>query len=121
MAYSVGAALTVNDTKRFAGHSPASLAASPSSRAGLIAASQGSSRLYQKMSSDPGRNSPDDPFADSTSITHEFVGPFADKAEHVHTAEAQSKGCISLAQSAEGLYHEPSVEIIGAELYDNES
>ena len=117
MAYSVGAALTVKDTKRFAGHSSAMLAASPSSRAGLIAASQGSSRLYQKMASDPGRNSPDDPFADSTSITHEF----ADKAEHVHTAEAQSNGCISLAQSAEGLYHEPSVEIIGAELYDKKS
>ena len=107
-----------NNTKCYTGRSPVASAASPPDRAGLIAASQGSSCLYQKMASDPGRNSADDPFADSINITHSPVH-YADSAEHAHTAEAQSMACIT-AQSAERLYSGPSVEIVGAELYDNE-
>ena len=94
------------------------MAASPSDRAGLITASQGSSRLYQKMASDPGRTSPDDPFVDSVNITHSPVH-YADTAEHAHSAEAQGQASIA-AKAAEGLYSEPSIEIVGAELYDNE-
>ena len=103
-----------------AGRDSATSAASPSGRAeGLIAASQGSSRLYQKMASDPGRNSPDDPFAVSTIITHSPVR-YGDDAERAHASEAQSEQYTGPALPAEGLYSGPSIEIIGAELYDKE-
>lgn len=95
-------------------------AASPSGREGLIAASQGVSRLYQKLASDPGRNSPDDPFKASTSITHGSMRQVGD-ARHAHTYEAQSVSSHGPAQSVDGLLPSgPSVEIMGTELYDTE-
>lgn len=94
--------------------------ASPVGREGLIAAAQGVARLYQKMASDPGRNSLDDPFAGSTSITHSSMR-HAGNAEHAHVSEAQSPSCHGPAQSVDGLLPSgPSVEIMGTELYDDD-
>lgn len=71
------------------------------------------------MASDPGRDSPDDPFAASATITHSPVED-ADSAEHARTAEAHNEARRDLAQSAEGLCSRPSIEIVGSELYDRE-
>lgn len=71
------------------------------------------------MASDPGRNSPDDPFAASTTMSHSPVG-YADSAEHTHTGEAHNETRRDLTESAEGLYSAPSIEIVGSELYDRE-
>ena len=72
------------------------------------------------MASDPGRDSLDDPFAGSTSIMHGSMRPTS-SAEHAHKSEAQSSSCHRPAQSVDGLLpSEPSVEIMGTELYDNE-
>lgn len=45
---------------------------------------------------------------------------YADSAEHALTAEAHNETLRDLAQSAEGLYSRPSIEIVGSELYDRE-
>lgn len=95
-------------------------AASPSGRAGLIAASQTSSRLYNKMASDPGRDQPDDPFSPSPT---EDQG--SEHAAHVHSAEAPNEVYdTAFRQSADAsanlLHSGPSIEIVGAELYEVE-
>lgn len=95
-------------------------AASPAGREGLIAAAQGTARLYQKMASDPGRKSPDDPFAGSTSITYSSMR-HAGNADHAHLSEAQSPSCHDPTQSVDRLLPSgPSVEIMGTELYDED-
>lgn len=44
---------------------------------------------------------------------------YAEGAEHANTAEAHNETRRDLAQSAEGLYSRPSIEIVGSELYDS--
>lgn len=52
-------------------------------------------------------------------MTHSPVH-YADIAEHAHTAEAQSEEFSNPGQSAEGLHRGPSIQVVGAELYDKE-
>jgi len=98
--------------------------ASPSGRAGLIAASPGPSRLYQKMASDPGRASPDEAFGPSMIASH---SPQQSGGSTVHQSRghAQRLSHDSLhaqpSSTAEQLAHSgPSIELVGSEMYEFE-
>ena len=94
-----------------AGHIDAGPAVSPSDKDGLIAAAQHPARLFQKMASDPGRESPDT-----------LLGSHCGEATSVHDAHS-SRAPLQYSDhhhSEQPLCSSPFVELLGTELYDKE-
>jgi uncharacterized protein YciI len=112
-----------------AGHNSADAAASPSGRAGLIAAAQGSSRLSQKVALDPACSQSDDALDARLIASHAPAvpaGSFAQAScDHVqlqaNNGQDEHTQKLDASVATEHLAHSgPSIELVGSELYELE-
>ena len=114
-----------------AGQNSAYAAASPSGRAGLIAAAQSSSRLSQKVSLDPAGSQTDDavdarliashaPAAPAGSFVQASCDHLQVQANNHYDQEEHTKK-VHASEATEHLDHSgPSIELVGSEMYDLE-
>jgi len=108
------------------GQSSADAAASPSGRAGLIAAAPGSSRLSQKVALDPACSQTDDavdarliashaPTVPAGSVAQATCDLVQLQANNGHTQK------VHASEATEHLAHSgPSIELVGSEMYELE-